>query len=151
MKKKLIMFIGLSITLAGIIFVGVKTYIRYSNPLMDVTAGYYEKTLNSTIVAISDIVEVEVFLYWHGYVLPEFKRNVKIVDTFPENYFALASASNVYETKGTGGSYLLKYSLKVIGGEDISVELPKPRLYLDNVEIPLNGTSQTLYISSTVK
>lgn len=145
------MFIGLSITLAGIIFVGVKTYIRYSNPLMDVTAGYYEKTLNSTIVAISDIVEVEVFLYWHGYVLPEFKRNVKIVDTFPENYFALASASNVYETKGTGGSYLLKYSLKVIGGEDISVELPKPRLYLDNVEIPLNGTSQTLYISSTVK
>ena len=145
------MFIGLSITLAGIIFVGVKTYIRYSNPLMDVTAGYYEKTLNSTIVAISDIVEVDVFLYWHGYVLPEFKRNVKIVDTFPENYFALASASNVYETKGTGGSYLLKYSLKVIGGEDISVELPKPRLYLDNVEIPLNGTSQTLYISSTVK
>lgn len=73
---------------------------------------------------------------------------MKIVDPFSENYFALAGGSNVYESKGIGGSYIFKYSLRVIGGEGVSIELPKPRLYLDNVEIPLDGTSPTLYISS---
>lgn len=149
MKKKLIVFIVVVvIVLAGITFVVVKTYMRYSNPLMDVTTRFYEKTVNSTSVDIGDIVEVEVFVYWHGYVFPEFMRDVKIVNPFSESYFVLASGSNVYEYRGRGRSCLFKYSLRVIGGEDVSIELPKPRLYLDNAEIPLNGTSPTVNISS---
>jgi hypothetical protein len=137
-----------AVALAAVTFLGVNTYIRYSNPLMDVTASYYEKTVNSTTVNIDDIVEVNVFVYWHGYVIPEFKRDVKIVDIFPESYFALAGETNVYESSGHGGSYQLKYLLRVIGGEGVSTEFPEPRLYLDNVEVPLSGTSPTLNISS---
>ena len=142
-----IFIILIVIVLAGISYIGVKTYIRYSNPLVDVIAGYYEKTVNSTDLAIGEIIEVEVFVYWHGYVLPEFKRDVKIVDPFPEKYFAIESVSNVYESKGAGGSYLFKYSIRVLRGEDLYFELPKPRLYLDNIEIPINGTSPNLNIS----
>lgn len=147
-KKRIMFIVVIVIVLAGITFVAVKTYIHYSNPLMDVTASYYEKTVNSTTVNVGDIVEVKVFVYWHGYVFPEFKRDVKIVDPFSEDYFALASGSNVYEYKGRGRSCLFNYSLRVVGGEGLSIELPKPRLYLDSVEIPLNGTISTLNISS---
>jgi hypothetical protein len=149
MKKKLIMLIAVVvIALSGITFVGIKTYIRYANPLMDITASYYEKNVNSSTVNVGDIVEVKVLVGWHGYVFPEFKRNVQIVDPFSESCFTFISENNVYESTGYGGSYQLKYSLRVIGGEGASTELPKPRLYLDNVEIPLNGTSPTLNISS---
>ena len=134
--------------LAGVVYLGVNTYLRYSNPLMDITASYYEKTVNSTAVGVGDVVEVRVLVGWHGYVIPEFKRNMKIVDPFPESFFALASGSNVYESSGYGGSYRLKYLLRVVGGEGISTEFPKPRLCLNNVEIPLSGTSPTVNISS---
>jgi hypothetical protein len=139
------------IVLAGVTFVGVRTCMHYINPAMDVVPSpYYEKTTNSTTAGIGDIVEVNVWVYWHGYVLPEFKRNVKIIDPFPESYFSLASEgeTNVYQSQGYGGSYQLKYLLRVIGGDDASVKLPRPRLYLDGVEIPLSGESPTLNIVS---
>ena len=139
------------VVLAGIVFVGVRTYMHYNNPAIDVAPSpYYEKTTNSTTVGIGDIVEVNVWVYWHGYVLPEFKRTVKIIDPFPESHFSLASENqtNVYQSQGYGGSYQLKYLLRVVGGEGASAEFPEPSLYLDGVEIPLSGTSPTLEIAS---
>jgi len=137
------------IVLAGVAFVGVRTYMYYSNPAMDVAPSpYYEKATNSTTADIGDIVEVKVWVHWHGYVLPEFKRNVKIVDPFPESCFVLIGETNVYESNGYGGSYQLKYFLRVVRGNGESAEFPKPRLYLDGVEIPLSGTSPTVNITS---
>ncbi len=137
------------VALAAVSFEAVRTYVHYSNPAMDVAPSpYYEKSTNSTTVGIGDIVEVNVWVHWHGYVLPEFKRDIRIVDTFPDNYFTLASGTNILESKGYGGTYRLSYSLRVIGGEDVSAELPKPRLFLDNVEIGLSGESPTVNISS---
>ena len=137
----------IAVALAGVVYFSVNTYLRYSNPVMDVTASYYEKTVNATTVEVGDIVEVKVRVVWHGYVIPEFKRNIKIVDPFPENYFVLENGVNVYESSGYGGSYQHNYSLKVIGGEGASAELPKARLYIDNVEIPLVGENPTLNIA----
>ena len=137
-----------AVAIAGFVYLGVNTYFRYSSPLMDITANYYEKTVNGTSISIGDVVEVKVLVGWHGYVIPEFKRNVKIIDAFPESSFILLSESNVYESSGYGGSYQYKYSLRVTGEEGISAELPKPQLYLNSVEIPLNGASPTLNISS---
>lgn len=137
-----------AVALAGVVYFGVNTYLRYSNPLMDITASYSEKTVSSTTVNLGDVVEVKVLVGWHGYVIPEFERNVKIVDSFPENYLVIEGGTNIYETSGYGGSYQYKYSLKVIVGEGVSAELPKPRLYIDNVEVPLAGTSPTLKIES---
>lgn len=89
------------VALAAITFVGVRTYVHYSNPAMDVAPSpYYEKTTNSTTVSIGDIVEVNVWVYWHGYVIPEFKRDVKIVDPY-SSYFTLANQTNVYDSKVT--------------------------------------------------
>jgi hypothetical protein len=136
------------VLLAGIIFVGARTYMRYSNPAMDVAPSpYYEKTTNSTTVGISDVIEVNVWVHWHGHVFPEFQRNVKIVDPFPDGYFTLADETNIVESSGYGGSYHLKYLLRAVDGEGVTIELPKPRLYLDSVEVPLSGSSPTLHVS----
>jgi hypothetical protein len=139
------------IALAAVAFVAVSILVRYANPLADVTASYCEKTVNSTTAKVGDMLEVNVFVYWHGYVIPEFKRNVKIIDPFPEGYFSLASENetNVYQSQGHGGSYLFKYSLRVIGTDGTSVEFPEPRLYLDGVEIPLSGTCPTVNIAAS--
>jgi hypothetical protein len=145
---KVISIAAVLIVLSSVAFVGVRTYLRYIDPKADVTASYFEKTVNNTTVEVGDVVEVEVLVGWHGYVIPEFKRDVKIVDPIPESNFALASESNVYESTGYGGSYLIKYSLKVVGGEGVSTELPEPKLCLDNVEIPLKGTSPIIDILS---
>jgi hypothetical protein len=136
------------VALAYVVYFGVNTYVRYSNPLMDITASYYEKTVNGTTVNVGDVVEVKVLVGWHGYVIPEFKRDVRIVDPFPEGYFTLESGTNVYESSGYGGSHQLKYLLRIVGGEGLSIELPKPKLHLDNVEIPLSGSSPTLDIAA---
>jgi len=136
------------VALAGFTFLGVNTYLRYSNPAMDTTACYYEKTLNCSTASVDDIVEVNVQVYWHGYVFPEFKRNVNIVDSFPEGNFILVTEGNVYESSGYGGSYQLKYSLKVVEGDGVSVELPTPKLYLDNPEVSLSGASPTLKLQN---
>ena len=139
------------VALVAFAFIGVRTYLHYSNPAIDVAPSpYYEKTTNSTTVSIGDIVEVNVWVHWHGYVFPEFKREVKIIDYYAESYFSLASGNetNVYQSQGYGGSYHLKYLLRIIGQNDVHIELPKPRLYLDNDEIPLTGTSPTVNIAA---
>ena len=124
--------------------VGVQTYIRYSNPQADVTANYFEKSLNCSTVSVGDVVEVKVLVGWHGYVIPEFKREVKIIDSYPESNFELVGGSNTWEYSGYGGGDQFKYLLEVIGKESGPIELPKPRLYLDNTEILLNGQSAIL-------
>jgi hypothetical protein len=137
------------VALTAVAFAGVSILARYVNSAMDVAPSpYYEKTANSTTASVGDIVEVSVWVHWHGYVLPEFKRNVKVVDPFPESYFSLASEneSNVYQSQGYGGTYQLRYLLRADGGEGVPIELPKPRLYLDDVEIPLTGENPTVNI-----
>jgi hypothetical protein len=104
--------------------------------------------VNCSTASVGDIVEVNVQVYWHGYVFPEFKRDVKIVDSFPESNFRLITEGDVYESTGYGGSYQLKYSLKVVEGEGVSVELPEPRLYLDTVEVSPEGTSPALRLQN---
>jgi hypothetical protein len=144
---KAISIVAFLIILSSVAFIGVRTYLRYSDPKADVTSGYFEKTVNSTTMDVGDTLEVKVTIYWHGYVLPEFKRDVKIVDPFSEVYFALADETNIYESIGYGGSHQFEYTLQAIGGDGLSGELSKPRLYLDNVEILLEGTSPTLTVS----
>jgi hypothetical protein len=139
------------VALSAVAFVGVSILARYVNPAIDVAPSlYYEKTTNSTTASIGDVVEVNVWVHWHGYVLPEFKRTVKIIDTFPENYFSLASENetNTCQSQGYGGTYHLTYLLRVVGGEGSSAEFPEPRLYLDDVAIPLTGTRLTVNIES---
>jgi len=113
---------------------------------MDITASYYEKTVNGATAGIGDVVEVKVFVYWHGYVIPEFKRDVKIIDPFPE---LLRPCKRTQHSRIQRLSRkLLTQIFAVIGGEGVLIELPKPRLFIDNVEIALSGESPTLSISS---
>ena len=135
------------IALAFATYTGVQTYLRYSNPRLDVTASYYEKSLNCTQASSGDVVEVKVLVNWHGYVLPEFKREVKMVDPFPEGNFKLVSGNNTYQYSGYGGDYQFTYKLMVVDGEARSLEFPKPILYLDNTEIALNGQTTILEIA----
>ena len=141
---KTLSIVAVVFLLSSITFVGVRVYMRYSNPQLDVTASYYEKTSNSTAMSVGDVVEVQLKVYWHGYVLPEFKREVKIVDPFPESRFSLANGTNsLTQSEGYGGSYQLNYTLRVVGDGGLA-ELPKPRLYLNNIEIPLDNVNPTL-------
>lgn len=135
------------VAVVGIAFVaytGVQTYMRYTNPQFDVTVNYFEKTLNCTEASVGDVIEVKVSVFWHGYVIPEFKRQVEIIDAYPETIFELVDGNNTHQYSGYGGGDEFKYSLKVIGNAAASVELPKPKFYLDNVEIPLDGQSANL-------
>ena len=138
------------VAVIAIVFVaysGVQTYIRWSNPQLDVTASYFEKTLNSTSVHVGDSVQVTFRVGWQGYVLPEFARNVKVVDALPENGFVLVDGTNIYEYSGSGGSDQFTYTVKVTGQVGV-VELPKPTLFLDGNEIALNGESPKLEVLS---
>jgi len=137
------------ILLAVAIAYGVQVWIRKVNPLMDVPRAEFDKTVNVTRVRIGDVIKVEVFIGWHGHVLPEFRRDVKIVDPFPEDYFILVDESNICEYRGRGPGPGFSYSLKVVGGLAESVMLPKPIFYLDEVEIPLSGTSPIVQIIQT--
>jgi hypothetical protein len=116
---------------------------------MDVPHAEFLKTMNVTRVRIGDMIKVEVFIGWHGHVLPEFKRNVKVIDPFPEDYFILVDGSNICEYRGRGPGPGFSYSLKVVEGLGESVVLPKPIFYLDGVEIPLSGTSPIVQIIQT--
>ena len=136
------------IALAFAVYAGVQTYIRYINPRLDVTASYYEKTLNCTKANVGDVVEVNVSVGWHGYVIPEFKREVKIVDPYLESNFELVGGNNTHGYSGYGGGDQFTYLLKVISNDAQYSELPKPRLYLDGSEIPLTGTGAVLEIQT---
>ena len=83
------------IALAYAVYIGAQTYIRYSNPHADVTASYFEKTLNCTEAKVGDVIEVKVLVGWHGYIFPEFKRQVQIVDSYPEGNFELVSGNQI--------------------------------------------------------
>ncbi len=132
------------IAIAFAMYTGVRTFIRYSNPQADVTASFFEKTLNCTKASVGNIVEVKVLIGWHGHLLPEFKRQVKIIDPFPESNFKLVGGNNTYEYSGFGGGDQFEYLLEVTSSNAGSIELPKPKLYLDNTEISLKGSSPIL-------
>jgi|WetSurMetagenome_2_1015567.scaffolds.fasta_scaffold195793_2 hypothetical protein len=136
------------IAIAGVAFLGVRAYIRYSDPQADVTAAYYEKSLNCSPANIGDVIEVKVLVGWHGYIFPEFKRQVVIIDPFPESNFQLLSGNNTHQYSGYGGGDQFTYLLKVVGNYTQSIELPKPRLYLDGSEISLRGTSAVLEVQT---
>ncbi len=94
---------------------GVQMLIFYTNPQADVTASYYEKSLNCSTANIGDIIEVQTSVYWHGHVFPEFKRQVNITDAFPESTFQRVSGNNACQYNGYGGGEQITYLLKVIG------------------------------------
>lgn len=134
------------IALSFFAYRGVQTLIYYSIPQTDITAAYFEKSLNCSTANVGDVVEVQVRVYWHGHVFPEFKRQVEIVDSYPENSFELISGNNTLKYSGGGGDNHFTYLLKAIGSDIESIELSKPRLYLDNTEIPLYSQSESFEI-----
>jgi hypothetical protein len=144
-KPRWIAFTLISIiALSSMAFLGIRTYMRYSDPRLDVTASYFGKSLNCSAASVDDVVEVKVSVYWHGYVIPEFKRQVEIIDPYPESNFQLVGGNNTYTYSGYGGGDQFTYLLEVTGADAGSIELPKPRLYLDNTEIPVTGTNIVL-------
>jgi hypothetical protein len=136
------------VALSFLAYRGIQIYINYSNPQADVTASYFDKSLNCTTANVGDIVEVKTRVYWHGHVFPEFQRQVNIIDSFPQNNFELVSGNNTLQYNGSGGGDQFTYLLKVIGNDIPSIELPKPRLYLDGSEIPLAGTSAVIELQT---
>lgn len=126
-------------------FTGVQAFIRYSNPQADLTTSYFEKTLNCTQATIGDTVEVNVLIGWHGHVFPEFKRQIQIIDVYPDN-FELINGTTTRQYSGYGGGDQFQYQLKVTKGNS-TIDLPKPELYLDNVLISLSGQTQSLQLT----
>ncbi|MGD6933647.1 MAG: hypothetical protein ACQCN5_05525 [Candidatus Bathyarchaeia archaeon] len=135
-----------TIALAFIAYSGVQTVLRWSDPRLDVTASYFEKRVNATTVNVGDSVEVTVQAGWHGRVLPELVRDVKVVDALPEGT-ALVDGVNTFEYKGYGGSDQFVYTIKVTEKTGVT-ELPNPKLFLDGTEIALSGTSPKLDVLS---
>jgi len=134
------------VALSFFAYKGIQTFIFYTNPQADVTASYYEKSLNCSTANIGDIIEVQTRVYWHGHVFPEFKRQVNLTDAFPENNFQLISGNNTRQYNGYGGGEQITYLLKVIGNTTSPIELPKPRLCLDNPAIPVYSENQSFEI-----
>ena len=132
------------VALAFAAYTGAQTIIRYSNPQADVTANYFEKTVNCTSAQVGDVVEVKVLVGWHGYVLPEFKRHVEIIDLFPEDNFKLVEGNNTHKYLGCGGGDQWAYFLEVINKNVTAVDLPCPQLYLDNIHIPVRQVQGVL-------
>jgi hypothetical protein len=138
------------VALSFFAYKGIQTLIFYTNPQADVTASYYEKSLNCSTANVGDIIEVQTSVYWHGHVFPEFKRQVNITDAFPENNFQLISGNNTRQYNGYGGGEQITYLLKVISTDSSSIEFPKPVLYLDGAEMSLTGTSPVLELQSVL-
>ncbi|MGD6811015.1 MAG: hypothetical protein ACQCN3_15080 [Candidatus Bathyarchaeia archaeon] len=135
-----------TVALTFIAYSGVQTVLRWSDPHLDVTASYFEKSMNATSVHVGDSVEVTLRVGWHGRVLPEFMRDVKVVDALPDNV-VLVNGQNVFEYSGSGGSDQYVYTVKITGQTGV-IELPKPELFLDGTEIALDGTTSTIEILS---
>lgn len=142
--KWLVLSMIVVVCLAFVAYSGVQICVRYSNPHADLTAGYFKKTLNCTQATIGDIVEVNVLVEWHGHVFPEFKRQVKIVDAYPDN-FELIRGNVTRQYIGYGGGDQLQYQLKIVAGNGI-IELPKPELYLDNTLVSLSGNTPIIQL-----
>ncbi len=149
-KPRWIAFTLISIiALSSIAFVGIRTYMRYSDPRLDVSASYFEKALNCSTASVGDVIEVAVRVGWHGYIFPEFKRQVTFIDPYPESNFQLVGGNNTHSYVGGGGSDQFTYQLKVIS-DVAAVDLPEPKLYLDHVEIPLTGISTVTNSNTTL-
>ena len=146
-KVVLVLAYALLTVIAGLVVVyGIEVWMRKINPLMDVPSAEFQKTVNSTTVKKGDVFRVSVFIGWHGHVLPEFTRHVKAVDLYQEDYFILIDGCNICEYHGGGPGPGFTYSLRVVGGQGKTVQLPPPKFYLDGVEIPLRGTSPFVQI-----
>jgi len=126
---------------------GIEVLMRKTNPLIDVPNAEFQKTVNTTTVGMGDVFRVGIFIGWHGHILPEFTRCVKVVDPYPEDFFILVNGSNICEYHGGGPGPGFTYTLKVVGGQGKIVQLSPPEFYLDGVEIPLSGTSPSIQIS----
>jgi hypothetical protein len=74
--------------------------------------------------------------------MPEFKRQVEIVDVIPQT-FRLVDGNNTYQDSGFGGTYEFSYQIQplTVGA---TVDNSVPKLYLDNTEIPLTTLNSTL-------
>jgi hypothetical protein len=116
------------VALSFFVYRSAQTLIYYTNPQADITSAYFEKSTNCSTAKVGDAVEIQVSVYWHGHVVPEFKRQVEIVDPYPESSFQLVSGSNTLQYSGYGGSNQFQYLLKVIGDDVAAVESIKPRL-----------------------
>jgi len=125
---------------------GIEVWMRKTNPLRDVPSAEFLKTVNATTVKMGDVLRVDIFIGWHGHILPEFTRHVKVVDPYPEDYFILVNESNICEYHGGGPGPGFTYRLKVVEGGGKTVQLPPPKFYLDGVEIPLSGTCPVIQI-----
>jgi len=125
---------------------GVDVWMRKTNPLRDVPSAEFQKTVSANTVRVGEVFSVDVFIGWHGHVLPEFTRHVKVVDPYPEDCFFLVNGSNIYEDHRRGPGPGFTYTLKVVRGQGRTVQLPPPKFYLDGVEIPLKGTSPLIQI-----
>ena len=137
--------------LAFVVYAGAQTYIRYSNPRADVTASYFEKVTNCSSAKVGDVVEVKVVVGWHGHLFPEFKRLVQIIDPFPESNFQLVGGNNTYKYSGYGGANQFTYQLKVINDSPVPLELPEPKLYLDNTDIQLTGPNVAIELQANLE
>ncbi len=134
------------LALGFVAYSGAETFLRWNDPQLDVTASYFEKSLNATAVHVGDSVQVTFRVGWHGRVLPEFARDVKIVDPLLASGFVLVDGANVAEYRGGGGSDQYIYTLKVVGDAGV-FELPKPQLFLDGAEITLSGVCPSLQVA----
>jgi len=63
-------------------------------PKEAILLGYHPALKRKAIVTYSTNHGIKVW-YWHGYVFPEFKRDVKIVDSFPESTVVPVNEDNV--------------------------------------------------------
>ncbi|MGD6807275.1 MAG: hypothetical protein ACQCN4_10000 [Candidatus Bathyarchaeia archaeon] len=105
-----------------------------------------DRSLNVTTAHAGDTIQVESRVNWHGHIAPEFKRQVIITDTYPTGNFELVSGNNTLQYSGYGGSESVHYALRVTNSTQGQIELPTPKLYLDNSEILLKGTNPTLEV-----
>jgi len=49
---------------------GIEVWMRKTNPLIDVPSAEFQKTVNATTVRMGDVFRVDIFIGWHGHVLP---------------------------------------------------------------------------------
>jgi hypothetical protein len=136
---------------AYLIYGGVQVAIYYTNPQADVYACYFDKSLNATTAHAGDTIEVETRVSWHGHIAPEFKRQVNITDAFPTGSFELVSGNSTLQYTGYGGSESVHYALRVTNSTQGQIELPTPKLYLDDAEITLKGTNPVLEVKPEVE
>lgn len=90
-SKKVLLAVGFVfiVVIAGLVLAyGVEAWVRKTDPLRDVPSAEFQKTASKTRAIIGDTFTVEVFVGWHGHVLPEWTRHVRVFDPYPEDYLS---------------------------------------------------------------